>query len=152
MIYQLVEPLAIRPILELMSKRQDIFDIPLEQVAKYLFESVEDDNSLILIDEKDEIIGGVLYASVEEFNGEDVVFIHACMINPTLKNTGFEFMARVRRWADSKGLNKILFVTDNHVEGYMRKYNFTNMGTILGIELNKEIENEQFLQRQVGKN
>ena len=134
MIYQLREIVAVEPLLKLIKKKEEIFDVPLKDIADYLLKAIVDKNSIVLIDEKDKEIRGVLYASIEEWDNEDVVFIHLCVIDPQQKNTGFEFMARINKWGREKGIKKIIFST-NRPKGFIRKYKFKQESFILSKEV-----------------
>lgn len=136
MIYRLTEKWAIEPIVKLIEIRDDIFKIPKKKLGKYLLNALTDKNSVIFIDEKDKILRGFVFASVEEFNGEDVCFIHSCIIDPKQKNTGFEFMARLKKWCENKGLKKMVIGTDRP-EAFIKKYKFKYETTLLSKDLNR---------------
>lgn len=137
MIYQLKELVAIEPLLKLIKKRKDIFNLPLKDIADYLLEAIRDDNSIVLIDEKDEDIRGVLYASIEKWDNKDVVFIHLCVISPEQKNTGFEFLARITKWGEKKKVSKIMISTVRP-RGFINKYKFKQTAFILSREIEKK--------------
>ena len=130
MIYQLKELVAVEPLLRLIKKKEEMFDIPLKDIAEYLLEAITDKDSIVLIDEKDKEIRGVLYASIEKWDNKDVAFIHLCVIDPKQKNTGFEFLARLNKWGKMKGIEKMIMST-KRPEAFQRKYKFKYVSTIL---------------------
>ena len=134
MIYQLKELVAIEPILDLIKKRQDIFKIPIKKISDYLYGAVADKESIVLIDEKNKEIRGVLYGSIEQWNGEYVLFIHLCVVDPEQKNTTFEFLSRLNKWGKEKGLKKMIFSTERP-KGFIRKYKFKQIGVVLSKQI-----------------
>jgi len=142
MIYQLTEPTAVRGIITMIAKRPEAFEVPIDVISKYIINSIDDPFSLILLDEVDGDVRGFAYISIEEFNGEDVAFIHSCIVEPSQKNTVYEFIARTKKWARTKNVKKLVCVEDARIKAFMRKYKFKNMGTILGLDLNEETDNE----------
>jgi len=134
MIYKLTEKWAIEPIIKLIEERNDIFNIPKDKLGKYLLEALIDENSVIFIDEKDKKIRGFVFASIEEFDGEDVCFVHSCIIDPEQKNTGFEFMAKLKKWCNEKRIKKILISTKKP-KPFEKKYKFTYKSTLLEKEV-----------------
>ena len=137
MIYEISEELVIEPILNMIKARKDIFKIPEEKVKRYLQEGIQDKNSIIIIDEKDKKINGFVFASVEEFNGEDVCFIHSCIVDMSMKYTVHDFIARLRKWSKERNLTAIIMSTPNHVEGFKKKYGFEYLSTLMILDVEK---------------
>lgn len=104
MIYQVKEEMAITAIAEMIFKQPDVFKTPEAEVIRYLYQGVKDEDSVIFVDEKDSEVRGFIFASVEELDGRKVCFIQASVIDPKHRNTGFELIARLNRWALDKGL------------------------------------------------
>lgn len=154
MIYQLREKLAIPALIRLIAKYQDKFPLPLETIVRYLVEAVEDEDSVVLIDEEDKEVKGVLYATIEFWDGERVCFIHLCVILPSQRHTGEGFMSRIIHWAREKGAKKLVISTERPKE-FERKYKFKLSSYILEKPIkekrNKEEKDVALLQGEKGK-
>jgi len=131
MIYQVTIAEAVKPIMKLIKEKKEVFDISEDKLLEYLNRSVSGDDAILLVDEKDKDVRGFLFASIEEWDGQDVVFIQACVSEPHQKNTVFEFIAKLKVWGRKKGLNKMVFVTERNPQPYERKYKFKLNGYIL---------------------
>jgi hypothetical protein len=168
MIYRLTEEWAIRPIAEMMLRRAEVFKIPTNKLIQYLLKGVKDTNSVIIVDEKDKDVRGFLFASIEEFNGEDVCFIQSCVIeprtgngekDPELLNCGHEMIEKLRKWCVQKGIvgeGKMLISADlDKVDLYKRRYKFKPHAMIMTRDIltdgqKEEMRNERILQKQAG--
>lgn len=135
MIYQLREIWAVEAILKMIEDQKELFKIPMDIVKKYLIKGIKDELSIILIDEKEKFLNGFLYASIEEFNGAEVCFIHACVIVPDREYTGPDFMARLKKWSKEKNMKEIFLSTDKHEVGFEQKYEFKYHSTIMSLRL-----------------
>jgi len=137
MIFQLREECSIIPILNMIVARNDLFDINSEKAKYYLEQGIKSDSSIIIVDEKDKKINGFVFASIEEFNGEDVCFIFACVVSPDMKQTVHDFIAKLRKWSKEKGLKKMLLSTKTHPEGFSKKYGFKYESTLMSLAVEK---------------
>ncbi len=131
MIYRASEPWAIPEVLKIIEGHKDIFNIPKDKLDGYLTEAIKGENSVLFIDEKENKVVSFIYASIEEFNGEDRCFIHACVCGDKDKHTVHHFLGRVMQWAKDKGIKgkeKLMLITK--IDGrfrdvlYRRKYKF----------------------------
>ena len=137
MIIQLREEWAIEPVFQMVIDRADLFNIQKDKLRKYLESAIENDSSIILLDEKDEKIDGFVFASVEEFNGEDVCFIHTCIVAKGKKYTVHDFIARLRKWSKEKGIKTLIMSTNKHEKGFERKYGFKYLSTLMTMPVDK---------------
>lgn len=138
MIYQLREKWAVQPIMKMMRKVPDLFKIAETKALDYFMRGLEDENSIIIVDEKEQTLNGFLFASIEELEGNDVCFIHACIINPHMRDTGFEFLGRLRKWCNQKGIIDIFMMSNNHIKGFSQKYKFEPYSTLMKLKVNEE--------------
>lgn len=135
MIYELQEKWAVYPILDMLLEKKDLFRIRKDKLEDYLSRAVEDDDAIIIINEKDRDIGSFLYASIEEIDGEEAVFINACISEPKKADSVFELLSRLMKWAASKNLDKIFFLSNVHMEGFKRKYGFEKYSELLFLNI-----------------
>ena len=153
MIREIDNPLLLNKILELA---KNIPDTPLPTLEKMLIEALTSKEAKIFIDEKNNEIRGFIYASVEQWQGEDVVFIQFTVIKPIQEERyiGFEFITKMKLWAKEKGIKSIITVVKRNPKPFMRKYHFINEGTVLKMDVNnvtrnsrnfKEVENVTFI-------
>ena len=131
MIIQLREEWAIEPVFNMVIDRADLFDIQKDKLRKYLEDAIKNESSIILLDEKDNRIDGFVFASVEEFNGEDVCFIHTCIVANEKKYTVHDFIARLKKWSKPKGIKTLIMSTNKHEKGFERKYGFRYHSTLM---------------------
>jgi len=136
MIRTIDNPLLLNRILELA---KDIPHTPLPILEKFLIEALTSKKAKILISEnkQDELVG-FIFATIEEWQGEDVVFIQQCVIKPLKEERyiGFELLTKIKLWAKELNLKKIIMVTQRNPKPYIRKYHFNMEGTILKMEVN----------------
>lgn len=137
MIYKISEVQAIEPIVKMFDDRKDLFNIPPKKVRDYMANAIQDKLSIILIDEKDHNLNGFLFASVEDFNGEEVCFIHTCIIVPDMKYTGHDFIARLKKWSIERNIKTIFMSTKSHKDGFERKYGFKFHSTLMSLPVDK---------------
>lgn len=135
MIYQLREKWAVAPIMRMMRKMPELFRISESKALNYFIRGLKDENSIIIVDEKDQELNGFLFASIEELEGNDVCFIHTCIINPKRKETGFEFIGRLRKWCGEKNIKNIFMMSNTHIKGYSQKYKFETYATIMKLKV-----------------
>lgn len=137
MIYQLREEWAIDPIVKMIGEKKDLFKITLEKAKNFLIKGISDELSIVLIDEKHKNLNGFLFASIEEFDGEDVCFIQTCIIVPDMEYTGYDFIARLKKWSKEKDINTIIMSTNSHKNGFERKYGFKFHSTLMTLAVNE---------------
>ncbi len=137
MIVELSEKWAIDPMLKMITDREDVFKISEDKLKTYFDHAINNESCIILLDQKDDKVNGFVYASVEEFNGEDVCFIHCCVVIPEMKYTVHDFIARLRKWSAEKGLKIMIMSTDKHEKGFEKKYGFRYVSTLMSISVNK---------------
>ena len=137
MIIQLREEQAIDPIFQMVIDRADLFDIQKEKLRSYLEDAIKNESSIVLLDEKDNRVDGFVFASVEEFNGEDVCFIHSCIVSPEKKYTVHDFIARLRKWSSEKGIKTMIMSTNKQEKGFERKYGFRYLSTLMSLPVDK---------------
>jgi len=141
MVYALKDKTALTKLADMAQKNSRYFKIPRENFMKYVADAVGSPNSIVLLDEIEGNIFGFIYASVEEYNGEDVCFIQGCVIEGERKETGPKFLSVLKKWCVLKGLKKILFSCTIDDEGksranaYERKYGFKQTATILSMNV-----------------
>ena len=137
MILQLREEWAIEPIFQMVIERADLFDIQKDKLRDYLEDAIKNDSSIVLLDEKDNRIDGFVFASVEEFNGDDVCFIHVCIVAKEKKYTVHDFIGRLRAWSNERGLKTMIMSTNKHEKGFERKYGFKYLSTLMTLSVDK---------------
>jgi len=144
MIYALHEEWAIPQILRMILNRGDLFKIKKNKLESYLKDSVKNGNSITLIDETNQNVDGVLFATITEIDGIDSCFIHCCIIDPQRELAGNEFMGRLINWSKSKGIENIFLLSNTHLGGFKRKYAFEDYSTMLKMNIDryKEIRNQ----------
>ena len=132
MIQTIDNPILIPQILPLA---EHIPDTNIEALERMLIEGVNSPNSKILIDKKDDDIRAFLYASIEGFRGEDVVFIQACYVSPQALNVGYELLTRIRQWAKEKKIKTLVMMTPRHLKAWAKKYRFKLVSHVLKREV-----------------
>lgn len=135
MIYTLKEKWAIEPIKNMILKRSDLFKITEDKLKERLTDGIENEASIIILDEKNGKVNGFVFASIENFNGEDVCFISACIVSPEMKQTVHDFIAKLKKWSKEKGLKRMILSTENHIEGFKKKYGFKYHATLLDMSV-----------------
>ena len=102
-------------------------------LEKMLLNGIDQKDSIIYINKRDEEVNGFIFATKETWEGEPVCFIQFCVIKPSTeeKYIGFEFLNKIRLWAKDKGLPKIITVIRRNPEGFKRKYKFMTDGILL---------------------
>lgn len=131
MVYELTNSLLINRLLEMAKV---VPDVNVKTLEKMLVEAITSKLSKIFVEEKGDEIRGFLLASVEELDGEDVIFIQFCVIKPMSQkenNVGFELLNRVRLWGRDLGINYIYAITKRSPKGYIRKYGFEYYANLL---------------------
>ncbi len=119
--YDIDNVLLIPPILALAEK---IGDIPLKALERMLTEGVKSPNTKILIEKKENDVRGFLYASIEGFRGEDVIFIQATYIRPEFPIIGYNLLVELKRWARERKIEKLVMITTRQSKAWRKKYRF----------------------------
>lgn len=130
MIYKLDNALLIPKVLTLA---RALPDPNLPALEGMIIKGIGRKDAALFVDEKAEEVNGFIFATVEEFEGEDAVFIQASVIKPNNnhENVGHELLARVRAWGRARGLKQCYFMTRRSARAYERKYGFRYHTTVL---------------------
>ena len=139
MILEFDNPLLIPKLIKLA---EEVPNTPLDKLRRFMFLTLNRPNTKAYVDSQDGVIRGFIYASIEEFCGDDCIFIQFCVIKPCNddKYIGFELLNKMKVWAREKGINDIYFSTTRNPEAFIRKYHFELHSTILMLDLSKEKE------------
>ena len=123
MILKLDNPLMIPKILELSKL---VPNVKYEVLRDLLVSAINDVDSVIYYDEKENNISGFIFASKIWWNGENVCFIQYAVVKPIKeeKYIGFELLTKVRLWAKEKGLYEMMASVKRDPKGFSRKYHF----------------------------
>lgn len=129
MILELDNILLIPRITELM---KEILPVSVNTFENMIVDAMASKKALILIDKKDEEIRGFVFATIEQMEAEDIVFIQISYIRPEYPKIGFELLARVRTWAKKMEIkNWIYMITPRDIKGFEKKYKFRFYGRLL---------------------
>jgi len=118
---------------------KNFLTIPVGKFEDMVLNAMSNKDSLLLIDKKDDILRGFLFATIEGMDGEDVVFIHLSYVDPKLFKIGNELLARVKLWAKEHKTNWIYMMTDRNIKGFQKKYGFKFYTHILRRRVQDEI-------------
>lgn len=134
MIYQLTNPLLIP---KLMEMARVVPNTPLDKLEKMLISAISDKNSRIYVAEKGGEIKGFMFGSVEEFDGEDVIFIQFAVVKPEEdeKYTCYELLLKFRLWAKESGLKWLYTMVQRNYKPFKRKYGFEPYAMVLRREI-----------------
>lgn len=137
MIYQVTSCLLIPQIVELA---KDVPGTPLDALRETLVNSISRKDARIFVDEKEGKIRGFIFATVEELEGKDALFIQFCVVRPTQNegNICNELLARVRKWGQESELRTMYFMTARNPKAFARKYHFRFHATVLKRSLDYE--------------
>ena len=128
MIIEIKNPLLLPKIMELAKK---LPDFPLGKFRAMLEEGFNDKDSRLVAYQKDDEIKGFIYATVDFFDGERVVFLQVMYLD-SKNNVGHELMANLRNWAAIKSCDYIYMITNrDEVKAIERKYKFEPIGTVM---------------------
>lgn len=137
MVFRITNSLLVDKIDELI--REIKFELPPHRIKELIVEGLqENEDDLLLVEEKDGQMTGFTFASPVYFEGEPCLYIQFSYIRRGNPNTGHEFMKRLREYAKEKGLKRLIFVTHRRPDGFMRKYKFKLEGYLLSQEVNDE--------------
>ena len=132
MIQEVRNPLLLPDILKLA---EFVPDTPIAALEKMLINGMSSKDAKIIIHKKYDTVTSFIYASIEEFRGQDSIFIQSCYITPENDNIGHEFLARMRTWAKERGIKNLIMITRRSHEGFERKYHFKPVSTIMQREV-----------------
>ena len=127
-------PLSVNKILELA---KDVKNTPIEKLKRFLLESLNNPNAIIYVDRVNDDIQGFVFATVEQWQCEDALFIHICAIKPIPeeKYVGFELLTKLKLFAKDRNIKMLLMATQRNYKTFERKYGFSFEGTILKMEV-----------------
>lgn len=130
MIYQLTSGLLINQ-LEAMAKT--VPGAPVQALRDMLVNSIGRKDARVFVDEKDGKVNGFIFATVEEIDGRDSIFIQFCVVkpNPNEPNTCNELLSKVRKWGEEIKLRDMYFQTRRNPKAFARKYKFHYHTTVL---------------------
>jgi len=97
---------------------------PIDKVKKYFVKSVSSPDAKLYYEKHDNELRAYIYASIEELDGSDVVFIHSCYGNPKAKHIVRQLLNMIEKWGQSKGINDVYMMTNRNPKAYERKYRF----------------------------
>ena len=119
-----------------------LYHRPAEFFKQALITAITEQTSKILIFQKEDDIRGFIFATVEEFDGEDVAFIHSCFIDPRHPKVGKQMLANIRNWAKELGLKNVMMLTQRNPKGFIKKYKFEFCSYVLkkGVDDVKHIQ------------
>lgn len=133
MIIEIKNPLLLPKIMELAKK---LPDFPLGKFRAMLEEGFNDKDSRLVAYQKDDEIKGFIYATVDFFDGERVVFIQAASIINENNNIGHELLTDLRHWAAIKSCDYIYMITvRDEIKAFERKYKFEPVGMVMRREI-----------------
>jgi hypothetical protein len=128
MILQVDSPLMVPQVLRLAAK---VDKLEVEVLENMLAQGLQRDDAMILIEKKDDDVRGFCYATMDYMEGELVVFIQACYIEPDAPQAGHEMLLRLRQWGGSKGLRYMYFLSRRDSAAWNRKYKFDVVSHLL---------------------
>jgi len=100
-----------------------------ETLFSMILDSLGLDNRFIMVDVEGNDIVGFMFATIEWFDGKNVVFIQSCY---SKKDGNVQVMLdKCIDWAKKYGLNKIIFMSKRNPEAWSRKYGFNNIYTVM---------------------
>jgi len=131
MVRQLENPLLLTKVIDLAKNIPDMDAVILSTMLTHALASKR---ALILISEtKEGEVNGFSFATIENLDGEDAVFVQATYIKPgeEEKYIGFELLTKLRLFGKDNRLNNIYMMTKRNPKAYMRKYKFEFAYTVL---------------------
>ena len=119
---------------DLLVLAKNIKDMPLEVLLDRLIKAVDSERGKVFIDEGPEEIDGFIFATIENFDGEDAVFIQAASVRPGTNNA-HELLNRVKLWGREIGLTKAYCLTPRNPAPFIRKFGFKFYSNALKLDL-----------------
>lgn len=121
MIIEVLNPLQIPAALKLAA---NIPDVPVDKLKKMMIDGLTCKTAKIILSKKDNEANAFLFATVDVFDGEDVVFIQTCYIDPNAGSVGREMLNMIDTWAKERGIKDVVMITPRNPKAYERKYRF----------------------------
>ena len=130
MIFQLTNPLLIPEVVKLGAA---VPETDLEVLKRAMISGIGRRDARIFVYEKDNEFKAFIFATMEEFECEDAVFIQFCVIVPMTndRDIGMELLNKVREWGSAAGAKWIYTMTDRNPKAFSRKYKFRYHKTVL---------------------
>lgn len=145
MIYELVSPLEINSLVEMSN---GIVKTSTVELKNRLIGAIADKNGKVFIDKVDKTIRGFLYCSVENLDGDNVLFVHLCVVVPGEKQRLLtnELINQAEKFARSKNIKNLVFMTRRNPKAFERKYKFKLEYYLMTRKVRDE--NERIIQKQ----
>ena len=146
MIYELKSVFTIPKLVEL--SKEFLPDVPHENLQSMMIERFGRDSKTFVYEENG-IPEGYVFATVEEFNGKNQVFIQQCVVKSKEKHkeVSRELLSRVTKWAEAFGYDWVYFITHRNPRPFMRKFGFLYHGSVLKKKV-KGVKSERPIQEQ----
>ncbi len=129
MIQEIQSPLLLNQILRMAEK---VPGTPMETLRQKLIQGMRRNDAKVYIYEKNGEVMGFIFSTVEEYNGEDAVWIQFCVTQESAgPNITQELLGRVKSWGKELGFKDMYFVTQRSPKAFERKYKFTTAGTLM---------------------
>lgn len=98
----------------------------------YLWKAIANPDMFVLVGEDREgSIWGVLIASYSLWNGQRVAQVHTCVTTRAYK----EGLLALQEWAKLKGIPKIIGFTTRNPRLFERKYGFKCLSHVIGLDI-----------------
>ena len=132
MIHRIESPLQIPGLMVLADL---VPDVPRDVLRSRLLEAISKQNARVYVNKKGIDVTAFILATLEEFEGEDAVFVQFCASLPIKDNSSIvkEMVSRVTKWGGSLGLKKIYFMTrrGQGIRAFGKKYKFRVHATVM---------------------
>lgn len=138
MVKEINNVLLIPQVLELA---KNIPDTPLPVLEKMLIDALTSKKAKILVSENRQgELTGFMFASIEQMEGEDCVFIQTTYIKPDRddKYTGWGLLNKMRLFGKDNNINLMYMMTPRNPKPFIRKYGFQFYTTVLRQKIIKE--------------
>ncbi len=132
MILEITNAFQLPRIFEMADK---IPNVKRETVEIMLTKALNRKDAHIIADVQNDEYVGFIYASIENLDNYDVVFIHLSYVKPGLFNSGHELLARLIIWSKSLGIKSLMASTRRSVKGFEHKYKFNYFSTLIRREI-----------------
>lgn len=129
MIQEMQSPLLLNQILKMAEK---VPGTPIEVLRNKLINGMRRNDAKVYLYEKDGEVIGFIFATSEEYNGEDAVWIQFCVTQESASpSVTQELLGRVKNWGKELGFKDMYFVTERSAKAFERRYKFTTAGTLM---------------------
>lgn len=98
-------------------------------LKKMMLESLFLEHRFLVVDTDGENLQGAMFATVENFDGENVAFIQVCYSNK--QGNVQSMLDKLIDWARSLGLKKMIFMSERSPKAWARKYKFEQSYTVM---------------------